>query len=105
VEVEWLLTPEEELPLENIAGRVLRSENLRATATALHEARLYVGNDTGVSHLAAAAGAPSVVVFGPTNPAVWAPRGSRPVRVAQSSSGSTADVSVDRVFQTALELL
>jgi ADP-heptose:LPS heptosyltransferase len=35
----------------------------------------FVGNDSGVSHLAAAAGAPGVVIFGPTEPARWRPLG------------------------------
>jgi heptosyltransferase-3 len=37
----------------------------------------YVGADSGITHLAAAAGTPVVAVFGPTDPAVWAPRGPR----------------------------
>jgi ADP-heptose:LPS heptosyltransferase len=41
----------------------------------LKSARAYVGNDSGISHLAAAVGTPVVAMFGPTNPAVWAPRG------------------------------
>jgi ADP-heptose:LPS heptosyltransferase len=36
-------------------------------------ARLYVGNDTGLTHLAAAAGAPTVAVFGPSDPRRYAP--------------------------------
>ena len=43
-------------------------------------ARLYVGNDSGITHLAAAVGAPVLALFGPTDPEVWAPRGSN-VRV------------------------
>ena len=35
----------------------------------------FVGNDSGVSHLAAAAGLPGVVIFGPTDPDRWRPRG------------------------------
>jgi ADP-heptose:LPS heptosyltransferase len=41
----------------------------------LRSAAAYIGNDSGVSHLAAWAGLPSVVVFGPTDPLRWAPRG------------------------------
>jgi len=37
----------------------------------------YLGNDSGVTHLAAAAGVPTVALFGPTDPAVWGPRGRR----------------------------
>jgi heptosyltransferase III len=36
-------------------------------------ARLFVGNDSGPAHLAAASGRPSVVLYGPTNPAQWHP--------------------------------
>lgn len=36
-------------------------------------ARVYVGPDTSVTHLAAATGAPTVALFGPSNPVVWGP--------------------------------
>jgi len=45
--------------------------------------RGYVGNDSGISHLAAALGLPSVVLFGPSDPAVWGPRG-RAVRLMRA---------------------
>jgi ADP-heptose:LPS heptosyltransferase len=38
-------------------------------------ARIFVGNDSGPAHVAAAAGRPSVVIFGATNPAQWRPWG------------------------------
>lgn len=43
----------------------------------LARARLYVGNDSGVTHLAAAVGTPVLALFGPSDPDVWAPRGPR----------------------------
>jgi ADP-heptose:LPS heptosyltransferase len=42
---------------------------------------LYMGSDSGVSHLAAAVGVPTLAVFGPTDPYVWAPGGNRVVAV------------------------
>jgi heptosyltransferase III len=42
----------------------------------LSQGQLFVGSDSGVSHLAAAVGIPAVVIFGPTDPVVWAPRGA-----------------------------
>ncbi|MEO5960449.1 MAG: glycosyltransferase family 9 protein [Opitutaceae bacterium] len=39
----------------------------------LNACRLYLGHDSGVSHLAAACGLPCVLLFGPTDPAMWAP--------------------------------
>jgi heptosyltransferase-3 len=39
----------------------------------LSRARLYVGTDTSITHLAAAAGCPTVALFGPMDPRVWGP--------------------------------
>jgi ADP-heptose:LPS heptosyltransferase len=57
-------------------------EDLYQLACHLAEASLYVGNDSGITHLAAAVGTPVLALFGPTDPAVWAPRGEH-VRVAR----------------------
>ncbi len=56
---------------------VLRGLALSMTAGVLAEARVFVGNDSGVAHLAAALGTPTVAVFGPTNPKTWRPWGPR----------------------------
>ena len=69
--VRWCAGPEEEL-----AGAV-RIEDLYDLGCWLASARVYIGNDSGISHLAAAVGIPTIVLFGPTDPAVWAPCGSR----------------------------
>jgi ADP-heptose:LPS heptosyltransferase len=42
----------------------------------LQEGSAYVGNDSGVSHLAAVAGIETLVIFGPSDPLVWAPPGA-----------------------------
>ena len=46
-------------------------------ASRLAGCRAYVGNDSGVSHLAGLCGARSFVLFGPTSPTVWRPLGAR----------------------------
>ena len=56
-------------PAVTLAG-VLSFGQIAALAAG---ARVYVGNDTGVTHLAAAAGAPTAVIFGPSDPARYAP--------------------------------
>jgi ADP-heptose:LPS heptosyltransferase len=43
-----------------------------------HRARLFIGNDSGVAHIAAAVGAPSVVIFGSSNRAHWQPWATAP---------------------------
>lgn len=60
----------------------VRIADLYELACWLARARLYIGNDSGVTHLAAAVGTPVLALFGPTDPAVWAPRGPQ-VRVAR----------------------
>lgn len=57
-------------------------ENLYDLACWLARAALYVGNDSGITHLAAAVGTPVFAVFGPTDPLVWGPRGIH-VRIAR----------------------
>jgi heptosyltransferase III len=42
-------------------------------AALIGAARLYVGPDTAVTHLAAATGAPTVALYGPTDPRLWGP--------------------------------
>lgn len=37
----------------------------------------YLGNDSGITHLAASLGIPTLAIFGPTNPLVWGPKGER----------------------------
>lgn len=51
---------------------------------------LYIGSDSGVSHLAAAVGVPAIAVFGPTDPRVWAPRGLNTVAVKRRWEDSEA---------------
>jgi ADP-heptose:LPS heptosyltransferase len=51
--------------------------DLAQLAALIARCDVYVGNDSGVSHLAAAVGARTVAIFGPSNDRQWAPRGSR----------------------------
>jgi ADP-heptose:LPS heptosyltransferase len=69
VPVQFCAGPEEPLP------GALRFDNLYDVAGWLASARAYVGNDSGISHLAAAVGTPTVAIFRATDPVVWAPRG------------------------------
>ena len=58
-------------PLLALAGR----SDVRTLAALLKRSALFVGNDTGAMHIAAAVGTPVVGLFGPSNPAEWGPRG------------------------------
>ena len=54
---------------------VLEGLPLLKTARILRKAAVFVGNDSGITHLAAALGVPVAALFGPTDPNRWAPRG------------------------------
>ncbi len=61
-------------PLEATAW--LRDESLDRVAAVLRRAARYLGNDSGISHLAGLVGARGVAVFGGTDPSIWRPLGS-----------------------------
>src|SRR5262249_22145300 len=86
-------------------GRVARDHSLRQLAALFERAAVFVGNDSGLSHLAAGVGCASLVLFGPTDPVVWAPVGPR-VRVVRGGGPRSADpwegVDVGRVERAAL---
>ena len=67
--VHWLCGPEERFP------DAVRIEDLYELACWLSQARIFVGNDSGISHLAAAVGTPVQIFFGTTDPRIWSPRG------------------------------
>jgi len=64
-------------------------------AALLSRAERFLGHDSGVTHLAAAAGTPVTVLFGPTDPTVWAPPGAT---VLQGGT-DWADLPVERVLE------
>jgi heptosyltransferase III len=73
-----ILGPAEPAMETRFQGRqvvALKGLELEVVAALAHRARAFVGNDSGVSHLAAAAGARGVVIFGPTDPVRWQPLG------------------------------
>ena len=76
---------------------------LSELAAALSRCRLFLGHDSGVSHLAAAVGVPCLLLFGPTDPAMWAPPGGH-VRVIRRGESLDA-IDVDEVLTTARALL
>ncbi len=69
--VRWIAGPEDSI--EN----AVRYDNLYDLACWLSTARIYIGNDSGITHLAAAVGVPVAAIFIETDPAVWAPRAER----------------------------
>jgi heptosyltransferase-3 len=84
----------------DLVGRL----SLPEIAAFLARSSLFVGNDSGLMHLAAAAGAPTLGLFGPTNAAEYAPAGQR--AVALTGAGTTMDsISVDAAVEAVERLL
>jgi heptosyltransferase III len=65
---------------------------------ALLEQSTFIGHDSGISHLAAAAGARCLILFGPTDPKVWAPQ-NKDVRVLLAPNGDLTQFDVATVFK------
>ena len=64
------------LPLLREAEPVVAADwPLPPTAALIAHAAVFVGHDSGLTHLAAAFGRPTVALFGPTDPEIWGPRG------------------------------
>jgi ADP-heptose:LPS heptosyltransferase len=93
----------EEAPLPG--ARPLREQPLRSVVEALGAAHVYLGNDSGPSHLAGALGTSGVVLFGPTEPTRWRPLSARldvlraapPSRHADAFHDPPPDVVIERL--------
>jgi ADP-heptose:LPS heptosyltransferase len=117
--VQWLMGPAEKSLVAPEGVQLLVNQPLEAVAMQLRNARLYIGNDSGISHLAAAVGTPSIVLFGPSDSRIWAPRGERvhlvcaahscaPCHPGESPACSKecmSAISLERVWDACLEEL
>ena len=63
----------------------------------------FIGHDSGLTHLAAAVGVPVCVIFGPTDPRVWRPRGAKVIVLQRGVDPSS--VKLDEVSRTISVLL
>jgi heptosyltransferase III len=64
---------------------------------ALLEGSVFVGHDSGISHIAAAVGARCLLVFGPTDPAIWAPANEN-VKVLRAPEGNLTSLEMETVL-------
>jgi len=73
-----------------------------AVAALLARSDLFIGNDSGIGHLAAVLGCAVLSLFGPTDPGLWKPVGAH---VAVIRSAALAELPVDVVYERIPELL
>lgn len=81
-----------------VALPLARGLEVGALAALLARCVGYVGNDSGVSHLAGLLGAPTVAIFGPTDPARWSPLGPR-VTSLRAPGGDLGRLAPETVWQ------
>ncbi|HUU31761.1 MAG TPA: glycosyltransferase family 9 protein [Phycisphaerae bacterium] len=105
--VVWLVGPAEEdwglRPPAESGDAVIAQSGLDQLAGILALADVYIGNDSGITQIAAAVrrpdgrATPTVAIFGPSNADVWGPRGEH-VRVVRSPDGTMGGIHVERVW-------
>ena len=71
--IQWDMGPK--------APLLIKGLSLLGLASVIEGCRLFLGNDSGITHLAATVGLPTVAIFGATDPTVWSPRGKKVVVV------------------------
>jgi ADP-heptose:LPS heptosyltransferase len=110
-------TAEERALVEDVAGMMSFPAAIRAGTIGLGElgalcelASLYVGNDAGSTYVAAATGCPTLAIYGPTDPAVFAPymvngRVRTLWRLFEGAFDWAGGVSVEEAANAADELL
>lgn len=79
---------------------VLSGLSLLDLAGILSACDAFIGNDSGTTHLAAALGIPVVAIYGPTDPAKWAPRGTNARIVSTLTAGKNdfSEITPEEVF-------
>ncbi len=85
---------------EGLRGRCVRvrRDDLLEVAAILSKASLFLGNDSGIAHLAAAVGTPTIVVFRASDPRVWAPRGRQVWLATDSTLRDTVRRAAEEIF-------
>jgi heptosyltransferase-3 len=94
-EADKAQTDQLERKWKNRDVRFARNLPLSRLAAVL-ERSIFIGHDSGISHLAAAAGADCILLFGPTDPTVWAPR-NKNVRILHAPNAKLSDLKIEQV--------
>ncbi len=84
---------------------VLQNEELPRVAAVAERCDLYIGNDSGITHVAAAVRTPTVALFGPTDPKLWRPWAPRVEVLTPPAGGGLADIPAREVITRARQAL
>lgn len=83
---------------------VIRNEPIRDVAALLSHLDLFITNDTGIMHVAAGVGVPTLSLFGPTDPLQWAPVGGKH-KFLLAEDGRIESIRIERVLSAVDERL
>jgi heptosyltransferase-3 len=95
--------PQDEEIVAQVAAEVgalltVRNLSVAGLAAFLSDCVVYVGNDSGVAHLAGMLGLPTIALFGPTDPGLWSPLGPRVVAL-RSPTERMEDLPLEPVVE------
>ena len=99
IPVSWCAGPEEHLE------GAIKMDDLYDLACWISTACVYIGNDSGIAHLAAAVGTPVVAIFLASDPRIWAPRGPHVTVLENPSVGDVVAAARVALGQHAGRLL
>ena len=114
IKVAFLLGPAEMERFEKktidalgVVAPVLSELSLTETFQTISCANCFIGNDSGITHLAAATGIPTIACFGPTNPAQYSPVGPlvSPFKFEASDFNSPCPDKIDEITKQILKYL
>lgn len=101
-----------ELVARNVPNTILmRDMELNTLAEILANARLYVGNDSGVSHLAASVETaegkrPRVAaLFGPTDSTLWGPKNALCIQAGEKWTGADPETAAKEITEFVTDFL
>lgn len=89
---------------DQTSAQILPPLPIRHLAALMASCTLYLGNDSGPSHLAAAVGVPTLSLFGPTDPRIWSPQGET-VHILRASDRQMTSIAPDKVLTKILSIL
>lgn len=102
--------PDDEEPLREMTLNmpnhclVMHNEPIRDVAAVIAQCNVFVTNDTGMMHVSAGVGTPTLSLFGPTDPLQWAPPGSMH-RFILGQGGTVNTIPVEKVWDVLSHIL
>ena len=82
----------------------MHNAKIKQLASVLSAVDLYITNDTGTMHVAGYSNARMISLFGPTDPAEWAPSGNDQ-KYIKSFDGNINSISVQQATNMAIDML